>query len=137
MPSHALCSTDALSITIPSAARNLTVGGNGVRFPLRMTPESAPAEHQSILHDCEGNGTCLRQIDENSFVKEYNCKPQKCSNYIVCGTCAPQAIFNCFGGVCRDCMIVFDRPLERKGKGECEACFSGWCRSCEAAAMLT
>lgn len=61
---------------------------------------------------CNGNGECLRQSGfENNYEKDteikcnYNCKPIKCPNYLVCESLNPQWLYYCHKNLCISCAI--------------------------------
>lgn len=84
---------------------------------------------------CDGNGNCLRQLNENEYyadpdVKcEYNCKSFECSNYILCKTTNPKWLLDCHGGLCLHCDMMFGKWCDGKGilniinNVECPICY--------------
>ncbi len=66
-----------------------------------------------IKNKCSGDGSCLIQGNEAEYIKdadiecEYDCKPAKCPNFIICGVLNPLCILQCHNGLCVNCDIMF------------------------------
>lgn len=66
------------------------------------------------MSTCSGDGYCLSQTDSNMYKKntnvisEFNCKPIKCLNYIICGKVCPLHILNNYRGICLTCDVMFN-----------------------------
>jgi hypothetical protein len=78
--------------------------------------------------NCQGEGVCLEQtgiypIYLRSKPCQYNCKPVKCPNFIVCGQVAPLQVMWCHGSRCNYCNQKYGKDLIfKRGKEECTIC---------------
>jgi hypothetical protein len=77
--------------------------------------------------NCDGNGHCLEQVDENEYKIDENCpfkcRPVPCPNVILCGNLNPQCQLNCHGGRCVNCDILFGDNLTFVDAVDCPVCF--------------
>lgn len=86
------------------------------------------------MQTCNGHGECLIQEGLNTYSKneniscDHNCISIKCPNYILCETEAPQWLFDCCHGVCRNCDMMFGKW--QGGKGELEVVDNVECPIC-------
>jgi hypothetical protein len=85
-----------------------------------------------IKNKCSGGGSCLIQTDTDEYIKdidiecEYDCKPIKCPNFIICGMVLPLRYLQCHDGLCINCDIMFGTWQggcgELKIKSDVECC---------------
>jgi hypothetical protein len=80
------------------------------------------------MPSCDGYGSCLNQVDENTYelyenvLCEHNCTPKKCPNYLVCRCIAPEWYYHCHRGTCMNCAMMWGN-LEFTDNIECPICF--------------
>lgn len=75
------------------------------------------------MNSCHGHGNCLNHI--GSFHCSFNCRPFKCSNFLLCGQVEPLYLLEKHGGRCSFCDSVFQKNLEfysSKEVNECPVC---------------
>lgn len=91
---------------------------------------SVPIMPSSQYIECDGNGFCLEQT-ENTFIYirnkvcNFNCTPEKCPNFEICGTVSPKCYMLCNFNVYINCAVVFGGILQNKhieNKEECCIC---------------
>lgn len=79
------------------------------------------------MTDCNGDGICLMglqrgggQYDISNCI--HNCMPVKCPNFLVCGSIAPQTIYDINYGRCLNCRVTFNVNLEFSRDEKCSSC---------------
>lgn len=65
---------------------------------------------------CKGNGECLKPTIDNHFYTRllkcrYDCEPEKCPNYKLCGEVGTERDFDYHNGRCIHCNIAFGTAL--------------------------
>lgn len=79
------------------------------------------------MTDCNGDGDCLMGLQRGGGRYDisnciHNCMPVKCPNFLVCGSIAPQTIYNINYGRCLNCRVSFNVNLEFARYEKCSSC---------------
>jgi len=79
------------------------------------------------MTDCSGDGFCLMGLQRAGNKYDisnciHNCMPVKCPNFLVCGSIAPQNIYNLSSGTCFTCKLAFNGKLNISNPEICQIC---------------